>query len=168
VDQHAAHESILYALFQQTTNNTPITLLFPEIITITREQMHIIEPYLYILNTNGIIIESFGHTQLRVTALPASNKHTATYDLIHQLLANIEEYHALDQEQLITLLHKKLRAQMACKAAVKAGDILNMQQMQTLLKDLYKSENHLTCPHGRPTCWLIPLYDIEKKFKRKL
>ncbi len=57
---------------------------------------------------------------------------------------------------------------MACKAAVKAGDSLTMVQMQQLLKDLEKIENRFTCPHGRPTGWALPLYEIEKKFKRKI
>ena len=55
---------------------------------------------------------------------------------------------------------------MACKAAVKAHDVLSMAQMESLLKQLFELPNRLTCPHGRPTTWLLSRYEIEKKFKR--
>ena len=57
---------------------------------------------------------------------------------------------------------------MACKAAVKAGDVLTQEQMIQLLKDLEKTPNRFTCPHGRPTGWLLSINEIEKKFKRRL
>jgi len=59
-----------------------------------------------------------------------------------------------------------LHAHIACKAAIKAGDTLSVDQMQQLIKDLYQSPDHLTCPHGRPTCWLVTEAEIKKKFKR--
>jgi len=60
-----------------------------------------------------------------------------------------------------------MQAQMACKAAVKAGDPLTDEQIIKLLNDLSVSENRLTCPHGRPTSWILSLDEIEKKFKRR-
>ena len=74
----------------------------------------------------------------------------------------------MPQQDLFKLLNEQLHAQMACKAAVKAGDLLTHEQMKNLLEDLNKVENRFTCPHGRPTGWLLSLHDIEKKFKRKL
>ena len=59
-----------------------------------------------------------------------------------------------------------MHAQMACKAAVKAGDVLTIQHMHQLLADLDATDNRFSCPHGRPTGWLLPLIEIEKKFKR--
>ncbi|HEV2917290.1 MAG TPA: DNA mismatch repair endonuclease MutL [Candidatus Babeliales bacterium] len=169
VDQHAAHECILYSKFEHAVDhNAPIQLLFPEIIQLTEAEIALLEPYLYIFKENGIIIEHFGQTNLRVNALPACNKQTSTEELIRTILNVLQEYKALTDDELSVLLHKKLRAQMACKAAIKAGDILDMQQMKLLLHDLYATKDHLTCPHGRPTCWLISLYEIEKKFKRKM
>jgi DNA mismatch repair protein MutL len=63
-------------------------------------------------------------------------------------------------------MQKKFYADMACKAAVKAGDILNMQQMQQLLSDLDQAQNRFSCPHGRPTSWLLHHEEVKKKFKR--
>ena len=57
---------------------------------------------------------------------------------------------------------------MACKAAVKAGDILTQEHMRQLILDLCQTKNRSTCPHGRPTGWLFSQYELEKKFKRKL
>ncbi len=56
---------------------------------------------------------------------------------------------------------------MACKAAVKAGDVLTFEQMKELMQDLYKTPNRFSCPHGRPTGWLISRTDIERKFQRR-
>jgi len=56
---------------------------------------------------------------------------------------------------------------MACKAAVKAGDVLSLSQMQELMKDLHTTPNRFSCPHGRPTGWMLSLHDIEKTFRRK-
>ena len=61
-----------------------------------------------------------------------------------------------------------MHAQMACKAAIKAGDTLTIEKMEQLLADLEKTDNRFTCPHGRPTGWILTIHDIEKKFKRKL
>jgi DNA mismatch repair protein MutL len=55
---------------------------------------------------------------------------------------------------------------MACKAAVKAGDVLDAAQMKQLIQDLRRTDNNLTCPHGRPITWLLDYHEIEKKFKR--
>ena len=72
----------------------------------------------------------------------------------------------VDQKDFFKEAHEKLRAQMACKAAIKAGDTLSREQMEKLLSDLYQTSNRFSCPHGRPTSWLLRLDDIEKKFKR--
>jgi len=61
-----------------------------------------------------------------------------------------------------------MHTQMACKAAIKAGDALTIEQMTKLLDDLQTVENRLTCPHGRPAGWTLYTHEIEKKFKRRI
>ena len=169
VDQHAAHERILYEIFATRFNQVAtIGLLFPQIISINPEDIGLIEPHLEIFNANHITLERMGAHQLIVQAIPVHLKEVNIEELVFQTIGWIKEYHKLDVQEWYKKVHEKLHAQMACKAAVKAGDQLTVIQMQQLLHDLEKIENRFTCPHGRPTGWALPLYEIEKKFKRKL
>ncbi len=169
VDQHAAHERILYERFAQRFHEVPtITLLFPQIIALTQEDMAIIEPHLDIFITNSISIERFSPNQLIIHATPVHLKDVSLTELVHQVIGWVQEFSALDKTQFFKTINEKLHAQMACKAAIKAGDPLTKEKMEQLLTDLQKTPNRFTCPHGRPTGWLLTSYEIEKKFKRKV
>lgn len=169
IDQHAAHERILYELFAyRFTEVATVQLLFPALITLSHDDIQILEPYLPLFVQNGIAIELFGINQLKIQATPVHLKDMSLEDLVKQTIGWINEYKYLDEQQFIKKLHEKFRAQMACKAAVKAGDVLSHAHMQQLLSTLQTTENRLTCPHGRPTGWLLSNHEIEKKFKRKL
>ena len=89
-------------------------------------------------------------------------------DLIKHLLALIIEQNESDKNIFEKTLHHAFSAQMACKAAVKAGDLLSTEQIHELIDSLSTANNRFSCPHGRPTSWTMSLYEIEKKFKRKL
>jgi DNA mismatch repair protein MutL len=167
IDQHAAHERVLYELFaHRFADVATIKLLFPHIVTLNQEDLKILEPHLDIFIRNGIHIELFGATQVIVQALPVHLKDQSLDDLIHQVLGWIYEHQSLEADLFLKQINEKLHAQMACKAAVKAGDVLTHEQMQQLLTDLYATNNRFTCPHGRPTGWLLNTSEIEKKFKR--
>jgi DNA mismatch repair protein MutL len=169
VDQHAAHERILYELFSQRFEEVAtIQLLFPHIITLSPHDISIITPHLDIFTNNGIIIEQCASDQLRIESLPVHLKDQSLDDIIKETIAWITESNVLDQQELKKMLNNKLQAQMACKAAVKAGDILTQEKMEQLLHDLEKTANRFSCPHGRPTGWLLSLHEIEKKFKRRI
>lgn len=168
VDQHAAHERIMYERFKDRFNTKEqIQILFPEIITVSITDMNSIKPYIDVINTMGIGIEQFGEQELIIKSCPIDTQHIKLNDIIHELISWIKENKHIDQEAIHSLIHEKIHAQMACKAAVKAGDELTQLQVQQLLADLQECNNRFTCPHGRPTGWLMPLYDIEKQFKRK-
>ncbi len=168
IDQHAAHERILYELFETRFTDIPtINLMFPQLITCNPDEMATIEPHLHLFAHNGIMIEPFGKDQLIIQATPVHLKDMSLHELIKQVISWIQEYNALDHDVFVKSMHNKLRAQMACKAAVKAGDVLTRSQMEELLTDLYKTPNRFNCPHGRPTGWLLSLDEIEKKFRRK-
>jgi len=168
VDQHAAHERILYEQFAHKLHNTAtIPLLFPHIITLSNHDIQLIEPYFVLFATHGIMIEQCANDQLIIQSLPVYLKNESLESLIQDFLIWISEYKTLEKEDFIKTVNNKLQAQMACKAAVKAGDELSAEKMLQLLHDLEKTANRMTCPHGRPTSWLISLNDIEKKFKRK-
>ena len=169
IDQHAAQERILYELFSTRFQDIATTkLIFPQVIDTTQDNIQTLEPHLTIFHRNGIGIEPFGTSQLKIESTPVHLKGQSLEDLVQQVIAWIQEYQSLDSDKFFNTINEKLHAQMACKAAVKAGDVLTQEQMIQLLKDLEKTPNRFTCPHGRPTGWLISINEIEKKFKRRL
>jgi DNA mismatch repair protein MutL len=169
VDQHAAHERILYELFSERFNEVAtVQLLFPQTITLSPDDIELITPHLDIFTSNGIIIEQYAHDQLIIQSLPVHLKEHSLNDLLKEVIGWIIEYKSLNAQEFKKTINNKLHAQMACKAAVKAGDILTQEKMEQLLHDLEKTANRFSCPHGRPTGWLISLNDIEKKFRRRL
>lgn len=167
IDQHAAHERILYEQFINNSNALePIQLLFPLILEFTSLDCELLIEHAELFNMNGIILESLGTQQIRINSIPAVLKDSDLRDLIQQAIGWFHEQTNLNKETLHRLLQKKLHAQMACKAAIKAGDTLASEHMKELIQKLHTTPNQYTCPHGRPTSWLISNYEIEKKFKR--
>jgi len=169
VDQHAAHERILYERFARRFNEVAtVRLLFPHSITVPASDIDLLEPHLELFLQHGIEVERSGKDQLAVKATPVFFKNQPINDLLTQTIGWIKELGALDPQDFHKKITEKLRAQMACKAAVKAGDVLTTETMEQLLDDLETTNNRFTCPHGRPTSWMLSLNDLERKFKRKL
>lgn len=167
IDQHAAHERVLYELFSNRFHELPlINLLFPQIITVDTADIKLIIPHVPLFQKNGIMLDVIGENQLSVQSIAVHLKNIQLEALIRQIIGWIIESHHLDTELFEKELHEKMHAQMACKAAIKAGDELTQEAMQQLLYDLYKTTNRFTCPHGRPTGYLMSTQEIEKKFKR--
>ena len=168
VDQHAAHERILYEKFGDTFTDIPtISLIFPQTISLSSTQLAALEPHFDLLKNNGIIAEQFGQTSLIIRATPVHLKDIPIANLIQEAVGWIQEYEHLDEAAFTKTLHEKLRAQMACKAAIKAGDTLTDSTMRELLQTLSQTKNRFSCPHGRPTSWILTLDHIEKQFRRK-
>lgn len=167
VDQHAAHERILYEQFKKNfTNIATVQLIFPEFIKLSQHDIMTITPYVSLLRDHGISAEIFSDTQLMVQATPVHLKNQLLHETIQQIISWIDTIDENDPARISNLLHEKIHTKMACSAAIKAGEKLNLQQMQQLLDDLAKIEHRYSCPHGRPTFWILPIEDIEKKFKR--
>lgn len=169
VDQHAAHERILYEQFSTRFEDVAtIALLFPPIISLSEHEMNLLMMHQDIFAHNHIALEQLGSNQVVITAIPVHLKEIDMIQLVRQTIGWFEENQRSEPELFYKKVNEKLHAQMACKAAVKAGDVLTQTQMHQLITDLQKVNNRFTCPHGRPTGWNISLYEIEKKFKRKL
>ena len=167
VDQHAAHERILYERFKNNFKNPEtIPLLFPAIINLSAADCDLLLPYLQLLKQHGINVEQFGSEQLRITSVPVYAKQLPLTEFVQELLSWINEYDAQPDNAFLKKITEKIHAQLACKAAIKAGDVLSYEQMKTVLRDLEKTEHRFSCPHGRPTQWLLSTREIEKKFKR--
>lgn len=167
IDQHAAHERILYEQFRTNFENiATVTLMFPQLIDFSRADLQQLEPHLEFLNQQGIHAEIFSENQLKITAIPVHLKNASIAELLKEILACIAENSHATLQDLAKIVHERVHAQMACKAAVKAGDTLSHEQMNELIQNLYKTPNRFSCPHGRPTSWALNLDEIEKKFKR--
>lgn len=167
IDQHAAHERILYEQFKKNFEQiATIQLIFPEFIKLYPQDVITIAPYLEILEHHGIQAQIFSDTQLIIQATPVHLKHQLLQETVEQIIGWIKELDETDQARITILLNEKIHTKMACCAAIKAGDSLDFEQMQHLLKNLQSTEHRFSCPHGRPTILTLPLESIEKKFKR--
>ncbi|MCL4229347.1 DNA mismatch repair endonuclease MutL [Candidatus Dependentiae bacterium] len=169
IDQHAAHERILYEQFGSRFHDADtIQVLFPHIMTFTEYEVDILERYTWLFQQYGIGVSRFGSHQMVLESTPVYAQNISLEEILRQVVGWVEELNHVNEAHLHKALHERLRAQMACKAAVKAGDELTYEHMKKLLQDLDATNNRLTCPHGRPTGWLLSLYDLEKKFKRRM
>ncbi len=167
IDQHAAHERIVYEQFAHRFQDiATMRLMFPQIITLKKDDLDLLEPHFALLTDNGIGVTRAGTQQLTISSTPVHLKNCALDDLVHTIIAWLHEYTALDTHELFKVVNEKVHAQMACKAAVKAGDVLERSQMLQLINDLHTTDNRFACPHGRPTMWLLTIDELEKKFRR--
>lgn len=167
VDQHAAHERILYEQFKANFHNiATIQLMFPEFIKLSAQDIITIMPHLPFLKEHGITAEIFSDTQLIIQATPVHLKNQALHETIQQIIGWITHLDETDPARISNLLNEKMHTKMACSAAIKAGDVLNLEQMQQLLQKLSIIEHRFSCPHGRPTFWTLSIDHVEKQFKR--
>jgi DNA mismatch repair protein MutL len=166
-DQHAAHERILFEQFASRFGNPEmIQLLFPIVISLSPQQKNFLAIIQPLLKSNGIDIDDIGPQEIMIRSTPVYLRQICFREFITYVLHQAQEYDHLENAEVQALLNRKLQAQMACKAAVKAGDVLTHEQAEQLVRDLYKTPNCFSCPHGRPTTWTISLAELEKKFKR--
>lgn len=167
IDQHAAHERIIYEQIQANKHQPAlITLMFPHVCVLKKERIDALEPHLDILRSAGITVSKTSDTELLITATPIYLKNVSLDALMQEIISHIAATETQSSQELRDLLSQQLHLQMACKAAVKAGDTLSAEQIQELLNDLAQTPHRFTCPHGRPTSWLLPHQDIVKKFHR--
>lgn len=167
IDQHAAHERILYEQFSKRFEEAAtVRLMFPALITLEPHDYALLMPWIACFKEHGIILEPFSSTQYSIQAVPVALKNSGAEEIIKTALNCLHENTTLSHDEITKLLYHTMRAMMACKAAVKAGDVLDETQIHELIKMLHITENRMTCPHGRPTIWKFSYSEIERKFKR--
>ena len=160
IDQHAAHERILFDKFmaRQTGDMQPV--LFPYVFTVKDDEAIFIEENINNIQSAGIQIENFGRNTYRIVAVSTLLADTEMEQFVQFLLGSIDDFKVDDR----TLIVEKI-AQKACKAAVKAGHRLNEYEIKYILQQIYEN-NILQCPHGRPITVVLTKTQIEKMFKR--
>ena len=169
IDQHAAHERILYERFRkqaQLHDTQTIQLLFPHIVKLNTSDASLILQHSTLFAEHGIVFEGFSDQEIIIQSTPIMMQAKAVEEIIQYTLVFIKDHQAEQQEKLFDLLHNKIITEKACKAACKAGDTLNQDQMKNLITELQTTDHRFCCPHGRPTLFNQNLKDIEKHFKR--
>jgi DNA mismatch repair protein MutL len=166
VDQHAAHERILFEQFKRhyQGSNVPVQrLLVPLNLELSRKEAILLEEHEQLLSRLGLEIEDFGHGTFSVKGIPMWVGDSDAPDLIREILAEIDTL--AQTGQLEQQLHKVIHL-ISCRGAIKASRRLDGKEMEKLLRDLGDSESPHTCEHGRPTMIRIDLQEIERRCKR--
>ena len=165
IDQHAAHEKVLYEKTMATLKSREYTSQLvnpPVILTLNESEQLLLERYMDHFTGIGFEIEPFGGKEYAVRAVPANLFSIAKKDLLMEMLDNLSE----DVERSgADLINDKI-ASLSCKAAVKGNHRLSASEAETLIDQLLELENPYACPHGRPTIISMSRYELEKKFKR--
>lgn len=163
IDQHAAHERILYDKLVKCHENVPSQqFLVPLFIDATPQEIVLIEDNRQTFLQLGVDIEQAGEEMLRIASLPVDIKDEEAESFVRDILKMISEMKTISGSDLRqSVLHYT-----ACHGAIKAGELLNMRQMRTLILDLCNTEHPFTCPHGRPCMIEITSEELYKMFKR--
>lgn len=163
VDQHAAHERILYDRFSRQAERMPVQpLLVHLLLDVSSEEMELIRANQDLFYQLGFDAEPAGEEQVRLREVPADIKEQDAESAFCKILSSLQDLHRPTPQEI---RHACL-AMTACKAAVKAGDVLTIQQMKIILAELGRTQLPYTCPHGRPTIVKFSSYDLNKMFKR--
>ena len=166
VDQHVAHERILYEqlLAKDTSREmTSQNLLIPLVLEANPAQMMLLEEYLGQFQELGMEIEVFGHNSIVVKRVPEILSDSNYSMAIQRLLNDMEK---LYREGMLESFTDEMRKSIACQAAVKINMTLTMEKMDYLIRQLLKTKTPQVCPHGRPIILRISHYEIEKNFRR--
>lgn len=165
IDQHAAHEKVLFTRFWKMYEQNTLTSQMispPVIISLSMEEQELLETYMEAFRRVGFEIESFGGRDYKISGVPYTLSGMGARDLFLELLGNLEvsdRFEDLDRYILKV-------ATEACKAAVKGGDRLSLKEAEALIDELFACGDPYHCPHGRPTIISFTRSDLEKKFKR--
>lgn len=163
IDQHAAHERILYDKLVASHEQIPSQqLLMPLYVDMAADDIALIEEHRDDFLALGVDAASAGESLLRVSSLPADIKADAAEDFINAISKMLREMRNVNGSDL----RQEVLHMTACKAAIKAGQLLNMRQMRQLIIDLCNTTHPFTCPHGRPCMIEIDSNQLYKMFKR--
>ena len=167
VDQHAAHERILYEKVKENyysdTNKDSQLMLLPDIITLSHKEMDIARDNMRKFKRAGFQLEEFGENTIKLTGVPTMCLDLNTRDLFLEILDEINNVARTAKQEV----EDRFLETIACKAAVKANMALSPEEIDSLLKQLLALPNPFTCPHGRPTAIKMTKADLEKKFARR-
>ena len=165
IDQHAAHEKVLYEKTMKTLKEKEFTTQLispPMILTLDSQEIDALKMLKEEISRLGFLVEAFGGKEYAVCGVPGN---LFNLDARQILLEILDSYEEIKKAHTPELLLEKI-ASMSCKAAVKGNHTLNTAEAETLISELLELENPYFCPHGRPTIISMDKNELEKKFKR--
>lgn len=165
IDQHAAHEKVLYEKTMARLANKDFTsqrISPPIVMTLDARESEMLEKYRPQIEQFGYEVEHFGGKEYMISAIPDNLFNIDMKDLFIEMLDDFSNTTGRQTPDIIT---EKV-ASMSCKAAVKGNDKLTFPEINELIDELLSLDNPYNCPHGRPTIISMSKYEIEKKFKR--
>lgn len=165
IDQHVAHERILYEkALQSIESNLPFSqqLLFPHTIELTRPDFELVMELKDLLLRIGFEIKEFGKLAVIMQGIPQDIKSGKEKEILLEILELYREYEStglIDEKD-------KLAKSFACKSAIKAGDILSEKEMLSLIDNLFSTQVPYVCPHGRPVFIKLSIDELDRRFGR--
>ncbi|MCB2355509.1 DNA mismatch repair endonuclease MutL [Clostridium estertheticum] len=165
IDQHAAHEKVLFEKYKKEIKNAQVVsqiLLVPTVIELSVDDYAYYSENVVVFNNTGFNIIEFGENTISIKEVPIILGKPDIKNLFNEILDNLKN---MGSGETIQIKYTRI-ATLACKAAVKANNLLSDLEMNKLINDLRYIDEPFTCPHGRPTIIKITLNELEKKFKR--
>jgi DNA mismatch repair protein MutL len=165
VDQHAAHERILYEQYMDSHNRQELIVqhtLAAQTIDLAPTEARLIEEKLDILNGLGFVLEPFGPNTFSIRAVPALLADSDPAEVIRRILDDLE----LDKAPGRGAMEEKIIRQVCRYGAVKAGQVLSYEEMQQIIRQLERCQSPHTCPHGRPTMLHMSGEQLAREFGR--
>ena len=166
IDQHAAHERVLYERTLKGMKNREFTSQYlspPIILSLTMQEAELLNANMDRFARIGFEIEPFGGEEYAVRAVPDNLFGIAKKDLLMEMIDDLAD--GINTSMTPELIDEKV-ASMSCKAAVKGNSRLSAQEVDELIAELLTLDNPYHCPHGRPTIIAMTRKELEKKFKR--
>ena len=164
IDQHVAHERIIYEeVLEQLTGRPPASqqLLFPLTLDFSAADYDIFLPMIPFLNRIGFSVREFGERSVIVDAIPSGKARFEEGNIFYEYIDEMRVHGKLSSGYT-----EKLAAAIACRSAIKAGKPLNQTEMQYLVDRLFATQNPFNCPHGRPTIVRLTLDELDHRFGR--
>ena len=161
IDQHAAHERVLYEQikenYKNNIQNNIQMMLIPEVLTLSYKETSFVKENMELFRNTGFDIEFFGENTIKINGIPdleyKVDRGHVFLDVLDEMLTN--------ERGLLKDIEERFVATVACKAAVKAGMNLSRQEVDNLISSLLSLKNPYTCPHGRPTTVKIDIKNVE-------
>lgn len=166
IDQHAAHERVLFEAMMRTWGEQMVesqALLEPVTLSLSHSESLLIEEQIELLKALGFDIELFGRDIFRLRAIPAIMSNTDPSSALRSVVEEIEE----DERPLADAVEARIVARVCKRAAVKSGQVLSLEEQRNLIRDLEACETPRTCPHGRPTMIHLSVESLERQFGRR-